>query len=98
MFTVIPEKIMIYTFIPPQWKGFFSMKPTPVEVSFKLHFLNFYMQVFKIPCAPPRNFQSFMWDGYGDVQRLPSVTIDCLNDLPFTGFWQKMHGHFAGSN
>ena len=32
---------------------FFSMKPTPVEVSFKLHFLNFYMQVFKIPCAPP---------------------------------------------
>ena len=39
--------------IPPQWKGFFSMKPTPVEVSFKLHFLNFYMQVFKIPCAPP---------------------------------------------
>ena len=41
-----------------------------------------------------------MWGGggYGDVQRLPSVTIDCLNDLPFTRFWQKMHGHFAGSN
>lgn len=78
--------------IPPQWKGFFSMKPTPVEVSFKLHFLNFYMQVFKIPCEPP------LGGGYGDVQRLPSVTIDCLNDLPFTRFWQKMHGHFAGSN
>ena len=32
---------------------FFSVKPTPVEVSFKLHFFIFYMQVFEIPCAPP---------------------------------------------
>ena len=32
---------------------FFSMKPTPVEVSFKLHFFIFYMQVFEISFVCP---------------------------------------------
>lgn len=50
---------MIYVYLR-NGRDFFSMKPTPVEVSFKLHFLNFYMQVFEIPARPPRNFQSFM--------------------------------------
>ena len=43
---------MIYVYFP-NGRDFFSMKPTPVEVSFKLHFFIFYMQVFEIPCAPP---------------------------------------------
>ena len=53
-FTVLNSRKNNDLCIPPQWKGFFfSMKPTPVEVSFKLHFVIFYMQVFEIPCAPP---------------------------------------------
>ena len=42
---------MIYVYLP-NGRDFFFMKPTPVEVSFKLHFFIFYMQVFEIPCAP----------------------------------------------
>ena len=43
---------MIYVYLP-NGRDFFSLKPTPVEVSlknwslnFKLHFFNFYVQVF----------------------------------------------------
>ena len=44
------------------------MKPTPVEVSFKLHFLNFYMQVFKIPCAPPLEISNPLGGGGGGME------------------------------
>lgn len=53
---------MIYVYLPIG-RVFFSMKPTPVEVSFKLHFLNFYMQVFKIPCAPPLEISNPLCEG-----------------------------------
>ena len=53
---------MIYVYLP-NGRVFFSMKPTPVEVSFKLHFLNFYMQVFKIPCAPPLEISNPLCEG-----------------------------------
>jgi len=90
---------MIYVYLP-NGRDFFSMKPTPVEVSFKLHFLNFYMQVFKIPCThlpPPLEISNplrkwsieMFWD-------YPVWPLTALMTFHLQGFDKKCMGILLG--